>query len=98
MTKRRLWIVRGAVLISMGIFFLASLPELMAGRPYVLLATLPFQVPYRCTGAMRILAFIEPACADTADREDPDPPRVVARPSPQPTIPVAVGSATGRAA
>jgi len=46
MTKRRLWIVRGAVLISMGIFFLASLPELMAGRPYLLLATLPFQVPY----------------------------------------------------
>lgn len=46
MTARRLWIVRGAALTSMGTFFLASLPELMAGRPYVLLATLPFQVPY----------------------------------------------------
>jgi hypothetical protein len=61
----------------------------------------------RCGGAMRILAFIEqPEVIDlpvpgTADREDPDSPGPLARPSPQPAccgVPVAVGSATGRAA
>ena len=44
--SRRLWAVRGAALGSMLVMFLASVPELVAGRVYLLLATLPFQVPY----------------------------------------------------
>jgi hypothetical protein len=49
----------------------------------------PLMCP-RCTGPMRIIAFIEqPDVIDlpvpgTADREDPHPPRGVARPHPQP--------------
>jgi hypothetical protein len=49
----------------------------------------PLMCP-RCTGPMRIIAFIEqPEVIDlpvpgTADREDPDPPGTLAHPHPQP--------------
>jgi len=46
MISRRLWAIRGAALGSMLVMFLASVPELVAGRMYLLLATLPFQIPY----------------------------------------------------
>jgi hypothetical protein len=44
----------------------------------------------RCTGAMRILAFIEPACADTADRH----PEVIDLPVPGTCLRLPVAFAT----
>ena len=44
--SRRLWVVRGAALGSVLVMFLPSVPVLVAGPVYLLLATLPFQIPY----------------------------------------------------
>ena len=44
--SRRLWAVRGAALGSVLVMFLPSVPVLVAGPVYLLLATLPFQIPY----------------------------------------------------